>query len=321
MNLRKFVSTYKIQFAVLGVMLLLLIFFSVMNPRVFLNHNIYRAIFTVYPIPLILACGLVFSSACGESDLSFPSTVGMTLWIFSLVTTNTGYPFLGLLCAVLTGLLIGFVNGLLVTKLKLSSLVVTLGMNFLLRGLINIGTSGHGISLVFLNKSAFYKMFVGRIGNFPLQMVWGFVFVLICLFLFNRHQFGAHICYVGDNRVSAAETGIKVDRTKIGAFMLVGFASSIAGVLAGLINNTFWPSSGESYLLTTMAAVYLGGTPTWGGIGTIIGAAIGAFILSFLETGIISIGLTGFYTRFFFGLIIILALISHKFSNMKRRGD
>jgi simple sugar transport system permease protein len=152
-------------------------------------------------------------------------------------------------------------------------------------------------------------------------MVWGFAFVVMCLFLFNRHQFGAHICFVGDNRISAAETGIKVDRVKIGAFMLVGFASAIAGVLSGLINNTFWPTSGDSYLLTTMAAVYLGGTPTWGGVGTIIGAAIGAFILSFLETGIISIGLTGFYTRFFFGLIIILALISHKFSNMKRRGD
>ncbi|MDR0655945.1 MAG: ABC transporter permease [Treponema sp.] len=235
-----------------------------MNPRVFLNYNIYRAIFTVYPIPLILACGLVFTSACGESDLSFPSTVGATLWIFSLVSTNTGYPFLGLLCAILTGLTVGFINGILVTKLKLSSLVITLGMNFLLRGLINIGTSGQGISLVFLNKSFFYKMFVGRIGEFPLQMLWGFVFVVICLFLFNRHQFGAHICFVGDNRVSAAETGIKVDRVKIGAFMLIGFASAIAGILSGLINNTFWPTAGDSYLLTTMAAVYLGGTPYLG---------------------------------------------------------
>jgi simple sugar transport system permease protein len=321
MNFKRVISTYKIQFAVLAVMFLLLIFFAVMNPRVFLNYNIYRAIFIVYPIPLILACGLVFSSACGESDLSFPSTVGLTLWIFALVSTNTGYPFLGLLCAILAGLLTGFINGILVTKLKLSSLVVTLGMNFLLRGLINIGTSGQGISLVFLNNSSFYKMFVGKIGGFPLQMLWGFAFVVMFLFLFNHHQFGAHICYVGDNRVSAAETGVKVDRIKIGAFMLIGFASAIAGILLGLINNTFWPTSGDSYLLTTMAAVYLGGTPTWGGIGTITGAAIGAFILSFLETGIISIGLTGFYTRFFFGLIIILALISHKFSNIRRRGD
>ena len=68
-----------------------------------------------------------------------------------------------------------------------------------------------------------------------------------------------------------------------------------------------------------MAAVYIGGTPTWGGIGTIIGSALGAFIMSFLETGIIACGLTGFYTKFFFGLIIILALISHKFSGVKRK--
>jgi simple sugar transport system permease protein len=120
--------------------------------------------------------------------------------------------------------------------------------------------------------------------------------------------------------MSAAETGVKVDRVKITAYMLSGLAAALAGVISGLINNAFWPTSGDGYLLTTLAAVFLGGTPTWGGVGTVFGAAIGAFILSFLETGIISVGLTGFYTRFFFGLIIVLALVSHKFSNMKRKG-
>lgn len=320
MTVKKFIGAYRTQLSVLGVMLLLLAVFAIMNPRVFLSYNTYRSLFTVYPIALVLACGLVFVVASGETDLSFPSTVGFSLWIFSVIVINTGYPFLALAGAILSGLLIGFINGLLVTKVKLSSLVVTLGMNFLLRGLINVGTKGEGKSLVFLNKSAFYNLFVGRIKDFPVQMIWGLGFTLICIFLFNKHKFGAHVCYIGDNRESAVETGVKADRIKIGAFMLTGLAAAIAGVFSGLVNNTFWPVTGDGYLLTTMAAVFLGGTPTWGGVGTIVGAAMGAFILTFLETGIISIGLTGFYTRFFFGLIIILALISHKFSSMKRKG-
>ena len=321
MTIKKFVGTFRTQLSVFAVMLILLIFFAIMNPKVFLSYATYRSLFTVFPIALFLACGLVFAIASGETDLSFPSTVGLSLWIFSLIAIKTGYPFLAMLGSILVGLLVGFINGILITKVKLSSLVVTLGMNFLLRGLINVGTKGEGSSLVFLNKSAFYNLFVGRIGQFPIQMIWGSVFFFICLLLFNKHKFGAHICYVGDNRESANETGVKADRVKIGAFMVVGFAAAIAGIFSGLVNNMFWPITGDGYLLTTMAAVFVGGTPTWGGVGTIFGAAIGAFILTFLETGIISIGLTGFYTRFFFGLIIILALISHKFSSMKRRGD
>ena len=321
MTLKKLIKAYRTQLSVLGVMLVLLIFFAILNPKVFLSYATYRSLFTVFPIAMFLACALVFAVACGETDLSFPSTIGLSLWIFCLIVIKTGYPFLALLGAILVGLLIGFINGILVTKVKLSSLVATLGMNFLLRGLINIGTKGEGKSLVFLNKSTFYNIFVGRIGDFPVQMIWGTVFLIICLFLFNRHKFGAHVCYVGDNQQSAGETGVKTDKVKIGAFMLVGFASAIAGVFSGLVNNTFWPTSGDGYLLTSLAAVFLGGTPTWGGVGTIVGAAMGAFILTFLETGIISIGLTGFYTRFFFGLIIILALVSHKFSSMKRKGD
>ena len=71
--------------------------------------------------------------------------------------------------------------------------------------------------------------------------------------------------------------------------------------MSTLINTTFWPSSGDGYLLSTLAAVFVGGTPTWGGVGTIGGAVIGTFIVGFMQTGIIAAGLTGFYTQFFYG--------------------
>jgi ribose/xylose/arabinose/galactoside ABC-type transport system permease subunit len=88
-------------------------------------------------------------------------------------------------------------------------------------------------------------------------------------------------------------------------------------ILSTVVNNTFWPSTGDGYLLTTLAAVFVGGTPTWGGVGTVPGAVIEPFIVGFTETGIIAAGLTGFYTQFFYGLVIILSLLGHRFNQPK----
>jgi simple sugar transport system permease protein len=120
--------------------------------------------------------------------------------------------------------------------------------------------------------------------------------------------------------MSAREMGISVNRAMVSTFVLMGASSGFVGVLLCLINNQFWPTTGDGYLLIVLAAVFLGGTPTWGGVGTIFGAIMGSLILGFLETGIISSGLTGFYTKFFFGLILILALISHRFSGLSKKG-
>jgi len=320
MKVKKIVKSYSTELSVLALTAALLGLFAAINPRVFLSASIYNAVFMVLPILMFLSISLAFVVISGETDMSFPSTVGLCLWMFTLVAAPTHSPVLGLAAAVAVGALVGLVNGFLIAKLKLSSLVVTLGMNFLLRGLIMIGTNGEGSSLTYLKDSWFSAAFAGKINGFPVQMLWGLAFMILCQVLFTRSRFGAHVCFVGDNPVSARETGVRVERVKIYTYLLVGVASAFAGVISGLINNTFWPTTGDGYLLNTLAAVFIGGTPTWGGVGTIIGSALGAFIMSFLETGIISCGLTGFYTKFFFGLIIVLSLISHKFSGMKRRG-
>ena len=220
-DLKSFIKRHGIEFSVFAFMALLLLIFVFANPQVFTSFAIYRAIFTVFPIALLLSCSLVFVIASGDTDLSFPSTMGVALWAFSVFTTSTNMPVFGLFMAILAGLLIGFINGILVTKVKLSSLVVTIGMNFLLRGLIMVGTGGIGMTLVFLNNTTFSNILTGRIfAGFPMQMVWGIAIVIVLHFLFKRHKFGAHVCYSGDNRTSARETGVKVDRVKIIAYMI-----------------------------------------------------------------------------------------------------
>jgi simple sugar transport system permease protein len=318
-SLKNFLFKFKIELAVLAVFLILIGVFAIANPRVFLDYRAYLAVFTTLGASIILVTSNVFVVASGELDLSFPSVVGLSGMVFAVVARAGVNPYLALLASLLMGTFCGFFNGILVTKVGLSSLVSTLGMNFLIRGLIMMLTQGLAIQLTFLRETVFWKIFAGRIGLFPVQMIWSLAFAVFGWLLFTRHRFGGHVCYTGDNLTSSREMGIRVDRVKTLTFMLVGFSSGFTGVLVTLLNNTFWPTIGDGYLLLILAAVFLGGTPTWGGIGTIWGAVIGAFILGFIETGIIAAGLTGFYTQFFYGLILILALISHRYTGLKRK--
>ncbi len=295
------------------VFLAIFMIFIIFKPKIFLNVNIYNAVLTSVPIIIILTLSLVFVIVSGEIDLSFGSVMGISGLSFSYITIWIKSPYLGLIAGIITGIVCGLINGLLITKLKLSSLVSTLGMMYALRGFIMVLTQGRNLVLTDLDKSIFYKIMVGRIINFPIQMIWALVFSIGLWFIFNRFKFGAHVRFVGDNRESAREMGINVDKTIIGSFILVGFSGAFSGILSNTINLNFWPTSGEGYLLVALAAVFLGGTPTWGGVGTIYGAFLGALIIGFLETGIIAVGLTGFWTKLVYGVIIIFAIIGHRY--------
>jgi simple sugar transport system permease protein len=317
--LTKFIRGNRRPISALVFFVVLIACFTVANPRLFTNPQIYNAVFVSLPISIILVVPLVFIVTAGEIDLSFPSVVGICAWAFAAGTRANWNPFLCVTAALLVGIMSGFVNGWLVTRVRLSSLVATLGMNFLLRGLIHIGNQGYGISVTQLRDTSFSNFFIGDINGFPLQMIWGTLFAAIGWLLFSRHRFGAQIAVIGDNQDSAKEMGINVERVKTMAYVYMGIAAAVAGVFSTLINSTFYPTTGDGYLLSVLAAVFVGGTPTWGGVGTVVGAVIGAFIVGFIETGIIASGLTGYYTQFFYGLIIILSLISHRFNQGRYR--
>ncbi len=315
-----FVSKNRRALSALTVLIIELAFFLISSPKVFSNPTLYTSVFTSLPISIILTIPLVFVVTAGEIDLSFPSVIGLSAWGFATCVQAGWGPVVGLVVALIVGALAGLVNSLLVTKVGLSALVSTLGMNFLLRGVIQIGTQGNGIPLTSLTDSVFNQVLLGRLFDvLPIQMVWGVIFAGVGWWLFNRHQFGAHICCIGDNQESAREMGINVNRVKMMAFIYVGIASALAGVMSILINNTFWPTTGDGYLLGTLAAVFVGGTPTWGGVGTVAGGVVGAFIVGFIETGLIASGFTGFYTQFFYGLVLILSLIGHRFNQQRVR--
>jgi simple sugar transport system permease protein len=130
-------------------------------------------------------------------------------------------------------------------------------------------------------------------------------------FLLNRHKFGAHVYLIGDNVNSARLMGVNVSRTRILVFVLVGLAAAFSGLLASLHVSNFFTTLGDGYLLTTLASVFLGGTSVFGGTGTIFGTFIACFIIGSIEAGIVAIGLTGFWTKLIYGVILTISVAMH----------
>jgi simple sugar transport system permease protein len=290
-------------------------------PEVFLNIGIYSAVFLSLPLIAIVGMSLVFVTAAGEIDLSFPSIIPLSGLAFAWTLQQTDLNFLlATIFSVAVGISCGVLNGYLVTKLGLSSLITTLGMNFALIGLTNVLNDGEVRTFEALNDSQIRSVLVGSVGPIPAQMFWMIGIAIVLGMIFHRHKFGLHVRVAGDNPEAGRAMGVNIERTKILSFALVGLCSSIVGILGILLLSTYFSTMGDAYLLPTLAAVFVGGTAVTGGKGTIGGLVIGATTVVFIQTGVVAAGLDGHWTSLGFGLVIVLSLLGHrKFSGRLSR--
>jgi ribose/xylose/arabinose/galactoside ABC-type transport system permease subunit len=289
----------------LAFLILMLIGFTIANPDVFTQFKTYRSVMIALPIAIFLVVPLVFITTAGEIDLAFPAVVGLSSYAFALIVDGGGSPLLGILAALASGAFLGFLNGVLVVNIGLSALVATLGMNFLLRGLINISAQGYSIPISEIRGTTIQTILTG-------SPIFG-------MFLYNYHKFGVHVHCIGDHPGSSQEMGINVKRTRVLLFVFSGIGAALAGIFSVMINFVWYPTTGDGLLLPVLAGIFVGGTPTWGGIGTVIGGVFGVTIVSFIETGVIAAGLTGFWTQFVYGIIIISSLIGHRLNGDRVR--
>jgi simple sugar transport system permease protein len=300
---------YALQLGIVGVALVIWAVFVIGSPRTFLSPQIYAAYMTTTPFFAIVALPLTLVIVCGEIDLSFPSIMSFGMLAFSLAFSATQSAPLAVLACLAAGTGAGLLNGVIVVRLGVPSLVATLGTQFFWRGLVNVVTGGNGTSLTPFQGSILHQSLIGKIGGFvPAQMVWTIGLAVFVWVVLNRHRFGAHLYLVGDNVESARLMGVNVARTKIGVFGLVGLASAFAGLVVSLQLLYYWPTLGDGYLLNTLASVFLGGTSVFGGAGTIFGTFVGSFIIGAINAGIVAVGLTGFWTQLIYGLIIVISV-------------
>ena len=326
-SFRRFARTNSAQLGILGVFVTLWLIFIFSAPDTFLSPQIYSAFMSTIPFFAIMAIPLTIVVIAKEMDLSFPSIMAMGIVAFSFVYNGTAFigngtirVFLAIIAALVAGTIIGWINGIIVVKFGIPSLVVTIGTQFFWRGAVLVLTSGTNFPLEYIKDTIFYPLLVGKIGGyFPMQMVWLIVITIIGWVMLNRHRFGAHIYLTGDNLNSAELMGVNTGRTRIQAFMLIGLVAAFAGVLYSFYIAYFWPSLGSGYLLNTLASVFLGGTSVFGGTGTILGTFFGAFIIGAIEAATVAIGLTGFWTQLIYGFIIVLSVIMHTY--LRKRGE
>jgi len=294
------------------VYIVIVITFMISAPETFLKYRIYQSFMSTVPIPLILGLGLTLVVAAGEIDLSFPSIIAFSGFIFASLYKNTGQTLMPFIVALIAGAAVGFVNGVLIAIVGIPSIIATLGGQFLWSGLTVILSGGLAWNVRDVRNEFIHRLFVGRIGGvLPTQVLWALLVAVVLWFILNRHKFGEHVLFIGDNAEVARFTGVNVRRTKILLFTLMGTLAGFAAVLLTLEMATFWTTQGSGMLLITMAAVFIGGTSIFGGEGTIIGTFFGSFIVGSLEAGIVATGLGGFWTRFVVGLVLILAVALH----------
>jgi simple sugar transport system permease protein len=305
---------------IMAVLALLVAAFMVAAPEVFLGYRIYMAFLATVPPLLVLAAGLTLVIAAGEIDLSFPSIIALSGWALAYFTHELGSPWIGFLVALVAGAVVGYVNGILIARVGIPSIIATLATQFLWGGLTTVFSQGLSYSLVDVDQTLLWKLFVGRLGPVPVQAAWSLAVAIALWFVLNRHRFGEHLLFIGDNAKVAEVVGVNVAREKIRMFVVMGLLAAFASVLLTLENRSFFNTQGGGYLLEVMAAVFIGGTSVFGGQASMIGTLAGAFIIGMVEAGLVATGLQGFWVRAVVGMVFLAAVIGHLLIDDPERG-
>jgi simple sugar transport system permease protein len=311
------------------VFVLLLLFFMWKAPTAFLSANMYTTFLTTLPPLVLLAVGLTFVIGAGEIDLSFPSVIAFSGFVFAVLFKEYGLGWLAVVAAVLSGMLVGFVNGFLVAKIGIPSFIATLGTQFFWTGMAAVLSGGKSYALRGAEESSVWKVIVGRPfaipGNFDwwsqvsVQALWTALICIFLWFILTRHRFGEHVLFMGDSNAVSRVVGIDVDREKIKLFVLMGALASAAAIMLTLENKNFFGNQGQGYLLTAIASVLIGGTSIFGGRATLVGTVFGCFVMTIMQPGLVAMNLTGSLVLTVQGLIFLLSIIFYLFVDEPQR--
>ena len=291
--------------------LIVWLIFTILAPNTFLHSRIYVSYAQTVPYFGLVALGLTMLIVAGDIDLSFSSTFGLGMVGYIGVEHTTHNVTLGVLATLAIGAAAGLVNGFFVTVVGIPALVVTIGTQFLYRGLTLVLVDGRSYTLTETEHTIAGRLLVGRWFGLPMQFVWFVGIAVVVWFLMYRHRLGANAHIIGDNVQAAGLMGIPIMRTRMILFILTGVLAALAGMMNSFQVFNFYPSQGGGYLLPALAAVFVGGTSVFGGRGTIWGTFVGAFLIGGIEAGIVAVGMKDFYTELIYGAIILAAVSVH----------
>jgi simple sugar transport system permease protein len=283
----------------------LILIFGILNPFFLTTSNLQNILVQATVLGLLgLAQSLVL--LVGEIDLSIGAVTGISSAIGALAIQRLGLPVaLGVIIGIGVATMIGFINGLCVTRLKMVSLIETLGMMITLQGGLLAISQGNTIT----DMSNSYN-WIGQstLGGWPLMPVVLLVGFIAMGFMLRRTILGRSLYATGGNAAAAQVAGIRVQRIKIIAFTLSGLISGIAGYLLAAWQMAITSNQGDGFLLYAIAAPIIGGVSVFGGRGGTLGILGGVLLLTVIHVGLAIVYVPSFYVTMIGGVLIFIAV-------------
>jgi simple sugar transport system permease protein len=290
--------------SIIVVAIILVVYFQASNQN-FLTQDNIRTVSQFAAATAIISAGEVMLLICGEIDLSAGMVFAFAPFIM-FFSYQAGLPiWVAIIFGLLASAAVGLFNGLVTVLLKVPSFITTLGTLFLLEGITL--TISNGFPALTPNVGAFNQVF----GNSPYsEIIWAIAIVIVMQIVLSFTKWGLHTVATGGNLLGASETGVNVNRVKIGNFMLCSVFGGFAGILEGFRITSIDPlAGGPPIMFAAVAGAVIGGTSLMGGLGTIVGAFLGVLVLSILNDGFTLLGVSAFTFDIILGAAILIAMI------------
>jgi ribose transport system permease protein len=304
------------QLSVLGFLLLLVLVFTVLADG-FLTFSNVRNIALQTSMIAIVAIGMSFVIFTAGIDLSVGSVMALSGALAAGVAVNFGLDtYLSIGVGLIIGVVIGALNGLLIVKGGIPPFVATLSMLAVARGLTLVYTEGRPIAGL---DERFIYFGSEQLLGIPVPVIIMIVIAVIAHLVTRYTPFGLHVYSTGGNEETTRLAGISPDRIKMAVYMISGFLAALGGILLTARLWSAQPNAALGWELDAIAAPVLGGTSLFGGVGSIGGTVIGAFIIGVLSNGLNLMGVPSYHQQVIKGLVFILAVTVDLLINRRRR--
>jgi len=313
-------------------LIIIIVIFTLLSPNYFSVENLLTMSSHV-AIFAILAIGMLLVILNGGIDLSVGSTVGLSGVVAGFLMQGIKIPALGIafypsvwvavVIAVAVGALVGWINGVLVSRFGVAPFVATLGTLYVVRGAALLITGGltypnlRGDAA--LGNTGFDWLGFNRILGIPIGVLVMVFIAILGSLLLTKTPFGRWLFASGGNERAAELSGIPVKKVKIRIYVISGVCAAIAGVIVASELTSANPTAGTSFELTAIAAVVIGGAALSGGRGNIRGTLLGAFVIGFLSDGLVIIGVSEYWQMVFKGAVIVVAVMLNRIEYRSKR--
>jgi simple sugar transport system permease protein len=299
----------------------LFIVFSILSPELFPAKATYISLMSVAAELGIVSIGVTLLMIGGHFDLSVGAVLGLTSYVAVLLMRDyTVPPTIAALAAVAAGAVLGAINGLIVTRFKIHSFVVTLGTMLVWRGVLISLTGGFPVMVTV--PEGFKSVVSGPLlDGFRMSMLWFFAIGALGTFLLGRMRFGNWAQALGQNEQAARNLGVPIERITIVLFMIASALAAVAGVVQVARFSSVDALRGEGIELQAVAVTVIGGTLLSGGYGSVIGTVLGAITFGMIQVGLVLAGAPGHFFRTLTGVIVVGAVILNTFVARRMAGS